>query len=229
MPTTFPPRREADLVSFTGNFKTKITAGPTPLGLVASQCTAYGLLSDDFVAKWNVVQDPETRTRPNLLLKDAAKQALLENLRELARIIQNHPGVTNAMREELGLPLRSSEPTPVPIPGTTPLLTVEKVLGHQITVKIKDSTGERRGKPQGVQSAHVFYATGATPPPAGEAWAFAGDVTRQKAIIILPSTIAQGAKVYLCAAWQNYRGMTGPACTPVVANVGYDSATPIAG
>ena len=62
------------------------------------------------------------RRRPrsplNIELKSTAKANLLANLRMLAKIIQNSPTTTNAMRIELGLPQRGATPTPVPAPGT---------------------------------------------------------------------------------------------------------------
>src|SRR6201999_3984722 len=62
--------------------------------------------------------DKATRSPVNLTLKDAAKAELLANLRALARVVQNAPTTTNAMRLDLGLPQRGLTPSPVPAPGT---------------------------------------------------------------------------------------------------------------
>src|SRR5687768_7603967 len=105
MPDKFPPKRESELVTFTGNFKTLITSSPSSYGLVAGQCTTYGTLSDDFVSKWNIVQIPATRNHPAILEKNESKNLLIANLRVLTAIIQSHPGVTDSMRAELGIPL----------------------------------------------------------------------------------------------------------------------------
>lgn len=56
-----PPRREAELVTWSGNFKTKITATPTAFRLTAAQAASYGTKHDAFVAAYTVAQGPETR------------------------------------------------------------------------------------------------------------------------------------------------------------------------
>ena len=97
----FPPRRESELVPFSQNFKTKIALAPTTYGLTALQATSYGTKHDDFVAKWNVCQDPATKTKMAVEAKNASKSVLLDELRMLARVVQNFPGTTDAMRIDL--------------------------------------------------------------------------------------------------------------------------------
>ena len=228
MAARFPPGREADLVTFTQQFKAKITATPTAYSLTAAQATAYAAKSDDFIAKWNVVQDPATRTRTNTSLKDVAKAALLAELRMLVKIIQNAPATTNAMRIELGIPQRATEPTPIPPPAAAPLLEVVKVYGRQITVRLKDAVGDRRGKPQGCAGATLFSFVGAEPPASGAGWRAEGNVTRGTIIVEFAATVPAGAKVWFTAIWYSQRGLTGPACTPVQSGIGYEGAMPMA-
>src|SRR5688500_2833799 len=92
MAATFPPRRESELVPFSVNFKTKIAATPTVFGLTAGQATSYGTKHDAFVSAWDVCQDPMTKSKGNVALKNAAKAALIDELRLLAGIVQRAPG-----------------------------------------------------------------------------------------------------------------------------------------
>jgi hypothetical protein len=228
MASTFPPRREAELVSFTGQFKTKIAAQATSLGLVASQATQYGTYSDQFVADWNLYQDPATRTKPNLEAKSASKAQLIAYLRELVRIIQNHPGVTNEMRADLQLPLRGNGPIPAPVPSLIPKVEVSSVYGSNVTLKITDPTDDRRALPQGVQGIQLFTATGETAPPPGGGWTAQGVVTRRKIVVQFPAdSTPPGTKVWFSALYFNRRGMTGLASTPTWSHIGYEGATPM--
>src|SRR5262245_16624673 len=108
---SFPPGRENLLLAFSVNFKLKITATPTAFGLSAAQATAYGLLHDAFATKLAIAQDEATRSPMNVELKNAAKTALLANIRLLVGIVQRFPGTTNAIRLDLGIPERDFEPT----------------------------------------------------------------------------------------------------------------------
>jgi hypothetical protein len=136
MASEFPPSREAELVPFSENFKAKIAASPGDFSLTSAQATAYGTLHDDFIAKWDVCQDPTTKTKQAVELKDQAKNALLGNLRMLVKIVQNAPTTTNAERIELNIPERDFEPTPVPPPADAPMLTVVSVYGRNIRIKL---------------------------------------------------------------------------------------------
>lgn len=118
MDTRFPPDRESDLVTFTRNFSQKISNSPSTYSLSASQAAHYATLSDAFILAYGVANDKATRSPMNLTLKDAAKSAMVAELRALARIVQNAPTTTNAIRDELNLPHRGASPSPLPAPGS---------------------------------------------------------------------------------------------------------------
>jgi hypothetical protein len=229
MASEFPPSREAELVPFSVNFKTKITATPLVFSLTPAQATAYGAVHDDFVAKWNICQDPATKTKEAVEIKDTAKDALVANLRMLVKIIQNAPTTTNAMRIDLAIPERESEPTPVPPPAQAPLLEVASVYGRNIRIKLNDASGEKRGRPEGCKGAQVYSFVGPTAPAGTDGWKMEGLVTRPTALVEMGESVAPGSKVWLTACWYTERGLTGPACTPVATATGYEGAMPLAG
>jgi hypothetical protein len=229
MASVFPPMRESLFVPFSANFKTKITASPTTYSLTAGQATTYGTLHDAFVTKWNICQDPDTKTKAAVELKNVAKRSLLANLRLLAKIVQNAPTTTNAMRIDLGLPQRDFVPTPVPVPSAAPELKVVSVYGHSVRVSLRDASHERRGRPRGVAGAQLYSFVGANPPSATEVWKAEGTVTRSTILVVFADAVPAGSKVWFTACWYNPRGLTGPACTPVVSMVGYEGAMPLAG
>jgi hypothetical protein len=67
--STFPPRREADLVTWTTNFDARVLAGPLPLGISVLQSTQYHTASDNFIAAYNLANNDGTRTRATVASK----------------------------------------------------------------------------------------------------------------------------------------------------------------
>ena len=130
MYTPFPPRREADLVTWGLNFNSKINLSPTSFGLSATQATAFGVLYDLFVTSYNVAQSEATRSPMNVSQKDIDKANLVANIRLLAGIVQRFPGTTNPMRLDLGLPQRGTVPVPIPPPADSPLIEIKETFGR---------------------------------------------------------------------------------------------------
>lgn len=223
MSSTFPPGREGDLITSSANFGTKITATPLIFGLSAPQATSFNAVQVSFVSAHTVANDPLTRSHANIIAKDAAKSALLASYRQLAGIVQRFPGTTNFMRAELGIPLRSAEPTPIPPPASAPLVAIKSAVGRTLTVRLIDiANPTRRGKPAGVSGAAVFsfVGTGTGAPPADLSnWKFEGNTGRTTVGIVFPSSVASGATAWVIAYWFNPRKQAGPASDPISANL----------
>jgi hypothetical protein len=221
MGSTYLPSREADLLSFSLNFGTKITATPTVYGLTAAQATTYMGLHDAFASAMTVLEDPMARSPGNVALKNAAKQSLVENLRLLAGIVQAAPGTTNPMRVELRLSERHLEPTPIPAPAMSPLLIIASVVGYTVKVLLRAEADDtsHRGKPEGVDGATVLSYVGAQPPADVSAWKLEGVTSRTSFDVSFPATLEPGTKVWLTAYWFSPSKHSGPACTPISTNL----------
>jgi hypothetical protein len=223
MASVFPPAAEDALVTSATVFQEKITDTPTVFSLTAAQATANGLLLTDFLAKRAVCLDPATKTRLAVELKDVSKANLVENLRMLARIVQNAPTTTNAMRIDLGLPERDDEPTPAEQITEMPALTVLKIQGRNVRIRVRDASGERRGKPSFADGCLIFSYVGETPPASYIGWTSEGNLTKDSAIVAFPAAVPVGAKVWFAAMWYNTKG-AGPGCTPVAAVIGAEGS-----
>jgi hypothetical protein len=216
MGKSFLPSREADLVNWSFNFKELIVANPTLYGLTVPLATAYAALHDDFAEAYTAAIDPGTRTPAAIILKNTAMDALKANARQLAKLVQGTPTVTDEQRGLLGLTV-PAERTPINPPTETPVLEVIGRLGTIVSIKLHDGSGSRRGKPAGVAGATVFSYVGATPPVDVGAWTFQGNTTRNTVDVEFPVGTAAGTTVWLCAFWYNPRGQSGPGCAPVSA------------
>lgn len=207
--TTFPPSKESELVSWSTIFSTRINADSALYGLTDPQANAYETLHLAFVAAYNTVQDPFTNSKQAVIAKNEAKEALLygtDGAWELVRIIQAFPGITDALRGELGLRIPDTEQTRIPAPTTPPNLSIISTFGRSIKVRLQDQENpSRRGKPDGVQGATILYHVGETAPSDPALWVFSMNTSSTLFNVEIPMTVEPGSKVWLTAFWFNAR------------------------
>lgn len=224
MPDTYIPSREADLVTWSTNFDSKIAATPTAFGLTAGQATAYTALHGAFFTAYTTANDPRARTPVTIEEKNLAKQALINGaggIRALVGIIQNFPALTNAQRIDLGITVPDVDPTPVPVPEFAPDIDIVSTMGRTVRIRLHDSQAPpgTRAKPDGVSGATVFSFVGDEPPADIAQWQFQTNTTRTVVDIEFPATVENGAQVWFTAFWRNPRDESGPATTPVTTHI----------
>lgn len=215
----FLPTKDQELLAWSVNYSSRISSTPTAFGLTAAQATAYAALHDSFSSALATATEPSTRTRGTVAAKDAARTPLKAMARELARIVNAFPAITNQQRIDLGLTPRSGTITPINPPTEPPVLEVVSAIGRILRVKLRSIDSNRRGKPPHVQGASVFSFIGNAPPADISQWKFEGSTTRTETTIEFPPTVAAGAQVWLTAFWFSPHSQSGPACQPVSAYV----------
>ena len=224
MAATYIPTQQALYAQFMQTMYDALTTSPTAYGLTAEQVVDFATKQEAFAAAYALAINPSTRTSPVLKTKETARQECTVALRPLVQVMQAWPGMTNQKREALGLTIPDVNPSPIPKPSTSPVLSVAKVSGRSITINLRErlsdgNPSERRGKPAGVKGAGLFYATGDTPPVSAEGWTFRGNASTTTTIIEIPGSVPAGANVWLTAQWFNPRLQTGPACPAVLTSV----------
>jgi hypothetical protein len=211
--TSYIPARESDLVSWAGRFSTKTSADPTAYGLTEQQTTELAALNSAYAAAYAAANDPETNSHANVVAKNAAKEALIEEIRKLAGIVQADPDVTDNQKAALGLTVHDDEPTPAPIPAYAPGIKVVRTYERRVTLQLEDvENPDSRGKPPFVDGAAVFSHIGSTPPALGESseWTFEGITGRTMTEVVLPPDVPSGATAWFTAFWFNTRKQSGP-------------------
>lgn len=219
MPGDFLPHRDSLLLAWSAAFSAGITASPISVGLTAAQATAYATLHTAFSTALGAVTDPSTRTRGNVSAKNVARTSLKAQARDLARVVNAFPSITNEQRINLGLTPRKSTIGPINPPTESPVMEVVSANGRTLKLKLHAVGSDRRGKPVGVAGASVFSSLGATPPADIAAWKFEGSTTRTTFDLAFEASVPAGSQVWLTAFWFNPRSMSGPACTPISAYV----------
>lgn len=215
------PTREADLLGWSNNFATKLVGGPADYGITQADATNYQALQTAFAMTYAAATNPNTRNKPSIAAKNTAKQSMIEATRSLVQIIQYGPEITNMKREELDIPIRDNEPTPIGLPTEMPRLSVTRVTGAVLELEILNQENQRR-KPAGVRTAWIYTYVGPAPSPDLKLWRFEGGSTRSNPTIEFPESVTAGTEVWITALWVNPTDQPGPACAPVKAHINFD-------
>jgi hypothetical protein len=203
------PITDPGLLEFVDNFYRVIAAAPVSFGIGDAVIEQLETLRDDYSAKLQAAIDPPTRGQRTVFLKNQSKAALLSLTRKMAQQIGRTMSVTDAQRQELGLPILDKPRHSVPVPTTSPVLEVTKTSGRTVTLELKAGKS-KRGKPAKVAGASIFSYTGEQAPETAEGWVFLTNTTRTTVEIPFgPSD--QGDTVWITAFWYNSKAQSGPA------------------
>lgn len=214
------PDRETELAAFATNMSTRVSATSSAFGVSTAIATQLATATAAYIAALQTATEPATRTKPTVLAKQNAKQALIAIIRSVAKIVYGTPSVTDSQRATLGLPPLKPW-TPIQAPTSAPKLTVLGVSGTTATIKLENADVTRRARPDGCVTATVMSYVGQQPPGQISDWVFEGATsTTSKIEVQFPAGTSPFARVWLCAFWQTARGLSGPACTPVSLNLG---------
>ena len=142
--------------------------------------------------------------------KDAAKDALLQELSSVTRFIKGNDDVSNASLERLGLQPRNTHRTPVPRPTEYPLADVMNTacVEHTLTIINPDSR-TRRGKPHGVVGCEIYVAVSPTAPTDSAAYRLVSVATRGTEVVTFADNEG-GQTAHYRLRWMNTRGEAGP-------------------
>lgn len=213
------PTREAEQVTWFTDFDRNLSSKPAEyFGLGEQTIEDYHTTFTRFIAAYGVASNPETRTRPNIELKQIAKQTLINSTRSLVEVIQAWPQMTDDKRRLLGITVRSKHNTPAERPSMKPFLEVVNVDGNTATVRILQSKVER-AKPKGVVGAILYSAVSPTPPTSESGWFSEGITTKSTNQVQFPDTVAPGSRVWFTAVWYNRKAETGPVANVVGTNL----------
>lgn len=215
------PSRESELVTWSGVFDQKITAAPGDFGLDAAQAAAYNVLHSAWISAYNAANDNGTRTPASIQTKNTAKEALIRGpggIRELVKILQAYPGMTNTLRAEISVTIPDDEPSPVPRPTHAPEIDLDAPIMRRVRITLhNEKVFGRRGKPDGVSGALVFTYVGVSPPSPTDTglWQLAANITKPTTEIQFPSSVPTGSTVWITAYWYNPKGESGPSAPAV--------------
>ena len=215
--TSYMPNKQNEAVDWSANFAEKVGKSPADYGLTAAQGSAFLAVDATLQAAWAATRDPGTKNKVSVANKDAALLAMKAMARNLVSVVQGTPGVTDAMKLDLGVTVRSTTATRIDPPKTRPFIKGLRIDGRTAIVELGQADGVR-GKPAKVAGATIFTHLGPVAPASRGEWMFAMSATRTTVELPCPAS-ATGDTLWVTAFWTNAKGQAGPACDPTSINL----------
>jgi len=211
------PSKMVEQVAFSANFVTVVGVDAQVYGLTPQQMTDFTVINSNLQMAWTVSEEPSTRTRVTVELRNNRLLAMKSAVARLVEVIQASPSVTSDMLIAAELTVRDRHPTPSPAPTTSPVFRNLVMNGHAATFSLVDADRQTsRAKPPYVIGANCFSAVGEVPPADVKDWKFEGGVSEPTNVEVrFDPTLAPGTKVWLTAFWYSRRAVSGPAANPV--------------
>lgn len=217
MSTPYIPPKDADFANWSANFAATIAANPSFFGLVTADATAITAADAAFQTAYALAINPATRTSVTVNAKDVQKASTLIVERTYAQIIQKNAGVSDANKAAAGLTVPKTSRTPIPAPGTAPILGYVGSTPGVTTLNYKDtSTPTTKGKPFGALQLELWYdippvdaTTHVQGTPELANAIFAGLFTKAP-LAFAPPGGNTGKTMGLWGRWTTRRGLTGP-------------------
>ena len=198
------------------NFSTLISASPALYGLTPGDAVAIAALYSAWHAAYLPVTSATTKTAATVAAKNGAYASVLPQVRQYSQQITNNAGVTSANKISLGLNPKTSTPSPITPPASTPVLSVQSAVAGAITLRYRDSASgpSVKAKPYGVTQCRIcgmVSATAVVDPLVLPVLA----VATKSPFLLNTAGLAKGSTIYLAAYWMTRKGLTsGP--SPII-------------
>jgi hypothetical protein len=221
MPSTFLPRREAQLVNWLVNFAAKVQADPAAYGVAPATASGLAAAVAAFEAAFVVATSPSTRTVSAVAAKNGARDAAVRLARTVAASIRASASVPSAAKIDLGLHVRTPAPprlssrseslgAPTAAPALAP---IGLAVGSVSLVASDPAAPTRRAKPAGVTGILLFTAVGDAPAQRPGDASLAGVFTRTRLTAEF-SPEHRGKVATFFARYVGPRGTLGPWSAP---------------
>jgi len=162
MGTNFIPHRDGAFDTWQRGFAGYVTEHFLELGLSVEQVTQLKDATLPWEAAYAAHGAARAAAKAARVVKVERRAAYDRVIRELVRRIQASKSVTDAQRAALHITVRDSEPTPVGVPKTRPLVVVDFSERLRHTLRwFDESTPTRRARPRGVMGVEVWVKVAA--------------------------------------------------------------------
>ncbi|MDR1215377.1 MAG: hypothetical protein LBK25_01705 [Treponema sp.] len=204
------PTNDNGIGSWADNLITRCDTNKTAWAIAQDAITTLRSLYDAYKDALAKAQAPDTRSKSATTAKNEAKAALRSALNVfIAKYIDNNDAITVPIREQLGLPIKDTTRTPVPVPTTYPEFFVKVKDIRALDVYFKEMGSASKGRPYGYNGAVIFYGVLDAPPT--DPSQLPHSTLATKTPYTLSFTEAErGHRVYIALVWQNRKGEKGP-------------------
>jgi len=212
------PDTDAEFRAWLKNFLDYANANLAALGLVAADTAPLGTAATTFNTAMDNNIAAQAAAKAAVESKETSRAAAEVLVRALAQRIQADGTVLDAQRHSLGLNVRATTRTPVAVPATRPVATIDtsQRLQHTISFGDEETPGTRK-KPDGVTGCEIWFKLGTPPSDPSELTYLATD-TKTPYTAVFDGADA-GKVAHYMLRWVNRRGERGPWSQTVSATI----------
>ncbi|MDR1602359.1 MAG: hypothetical protein LBS42_08025 [Tannerella sp.] len=203
------PRQDGKFLEWGQNLIVYVKLHLVAWGISEAAFEPIQTLLNAYVAAYNKAQEPN-RGKVDVLEKNETRDKLKQAIRQFVKehLIFNS-AVTNSDRENMGLPIHDTKPTPPRIPTEMPIGEIDFSVHLRHIIHVRDGKLTGRTKPPQVHGFEVWYKIGGGQPMSDSEWGYANFSTRSPLTITYPLSDV-GKVVYYRFRWVNSRNQPGP-------------------
>jgi hypothetical protein len=189
------------------------------LGLPEAAITILQGLQAAWQTAFAIAEDPATRTKASVVTKNEARDTFEKEIRGFVKEhITYNRSISDAARDNMGLPIHDTKPTPIPAPVTMPIGEVDFSVHQRHIIHVKDAALTAKAKGDNAHGFEIWYKKGGEAPAKDEDFAYAGFSSRSPFTIDYPMDVV-GQTVYYRFRWVNARNQPGPWSEAVISAV----------
>jgi hypothetical protein len=205
--TDYLPKRDSELAAWSNNFTEQVELHATEMEIPPDEVATLRTANDNFQTLHLQADSPQ-KNSIIVAEKEAAKKVLMETIRGLVGFRLKNPVITDVQRIAMGLHVRDTTPTRIPVPSTRPEVSLAVADIREIVVNFHDMGSSSKARPYGVVGAVLAYSMLDAQPTSID------QLTRTTLATKTPHILEfteedRGKTVYIAACWQNERGEKG--------------------
>lgn len=214
------PRSDPEFNVWQGNIILLVDGNAEAWGIPPAEITALKARQTAWATAFTKANNKQNRSAADVQAKNDTRELFEKSLRNfVAQWLSNNNKITDSDRERMSITVKSDTRTPVAVPVSNPIGTIDFSVRQQHSLSFIDSVTHAKAKPDGVQGCEVWMKAGGEPPKVDSEFSYVGTDTRSPYRVSF--TVADiGKMVYYRMRWINKRGQTGPWSSTISAVVG---------
>lgn len=215
MADPYIPAEDADALAWMTAFSGGISANPALFMLTAADAAAISAPVAAFNAAWFAANDPETKTKAQVNIKNQTRNSAESICRQYAIGIKNNAAILDSDKINIGVRPINESREPIFCPQTSPLINVVGATPGAQTLRYADSsTPDSPAKPFGVTELQLFRGVGTTSDLPLAQCQFYGKFSRNP-IDVMFDEADDGKIATYYGRWATARGGVGPWSVPI--------------
>jgi hypothetical protein len=162
--TPYIPTKNADLNNWMANFAAVAAAAPSAYGLTSANIATINAANANFGAAYAPLTSPSTKTKAAVSAFNGQRAASLAQVTPLAVQISASPSISNDNKTSIGVTVRKTTRSPLPVPTTQPSLSLVAMLPGSLQLAYVDGAAPGgKQKPFGAVGMEVWTNIGTVP------------------------------------------------------------------